>query len=238
MEEVNFSASASRPSISSFLSSRASAFSLSSSSHHAFFVASAASSSPIRVIMFSIISFTLSMGSAFTRSAKAASSWLCSAAAFCCRKSATFVKLGVRRERSLRSRSTIASAVFICSSVGKCFSALPVTASPEMMSMALPIASNSSERSVCRLLNSAVLSLQLISKSFLYFASSFLVAVVSSNSPWSLAFWAEMLAFSFNLLSLLFVASLFSVSRPAIKVLNAFFFSSSAFFTASFSSVN
>mmetsp|Transcript_84321 Transcript_84321/g.149036 ORF Transcript_84321/g.149036 Transcript_84321/m.149036 type:complete len:234 (+) Transcript_84321:623-1324(+) len=206
-----FSSSALMPSAASLFSLRVASLAFSSSSHQAFFVASESSCSCSFFTMSSIMVFTLAIGSDVTLSAMAASSLLCSFSARCCSNWATCCSPGLRRLLSC-------AKAWPWTRLGRCLSALPATASPEIISMAFPTASSSSLRSFCLASKSAVFFFQSISRSFLYFVSASRSDFVSSSSASAAALSCRIAAFCLSFALLSEVASLLSASREATTV--------------------
>mmetsp|Transcript_88069 Transcript_88069/g.274043 ORF Transcript_88069/g.274043 Transcript_88069/m.274043 type:complete len:207 (+) Transcript_88069:84-704(+) len=135
-----------------------------------------------------IIFFTFLKGSSATLEASAERTRLRSCTACSWRYSAARCWAGP----AAPARSWPRDWRFFCRSEGRCFSALPDTASLSRMSMAFWMASSSSPRSSWRDSKSVAFCSQVATRSPRYFTSASLVVVVSSRSP-----LASALAWSF-----------------------------------------
>mmetsp|Transcript_34132 Transcript_34132/g.79169 ORF Transcript_34132/g.79169 Transcript_34132/m.79169 type:complete len:242 (-) Transcript_34132:33-758(-) len=184
IEASNWSISACNVSTASVFSFRVCSFVESSVSHQPLCSASSFASSIKRTIKSLIIFFTFENGSSATRTARAESTRLFKFSALDLKNSATR-SCGAfdRPERSCAS----ATALF-CISAGKCFSALPLTASLDKISMAFSIAWISSARNCCLDSKSEAFCSQVAVKSERYFSSAAFVVVVSERSPSASAF--------------------------------------------------
>mmetsp|Transcript_20129 Transcript_20129/g.52600 ORF Transcript_20129/g.52600 Transcript_20129/m.52600 type:complete len:207 (-) Transcript_20129:663-1283(-) len=126
-----------------------------------------------------IIFLTLTKGSAVTRSASAVSTRLFSSRPLDIRYCATLPCASVF---TVSARS-MAKTVPCWANDGRCLSALPATAPLEMISMALLMASISSERSCCLDSKSEAFCSQVAVRSDKYFTSASIVVVVSWRLP-------------------------------------------------------
>mmetsp|Transcript_18305 Transcript_18305/g.48295 ORF Transcript_18305/g.48295 Transcript_18305/m.48295 type:complete len:213 (+) Transcript_18305:879-1517(+) len=129
--------------------------------------------------------FTLVNGSTATLSETIISSLLPLLCARSARKSAMRFCSGAAWSWSLRScaRAVPLGPLRSCSADGKCLSPAPATALPDMISIALFMASSSLLRSFCLLSKSVFLSLHSASVSKRYVLSSARSAVICARSP-------------------------------------------------------
>mmetsp|Transcript_10539 Transcript_10539/g.31911 ORF Transcript_10539/g.31911 Transcript_10539/m.31911 type:complete len:290 (+) Transcript_10539:620-1489(+) len=200
MDEWSSSISARRVSTASVFSLRACALVASSVSHHPLWSASSFASSMRRTRRSLIIFRTLRKGSAAARSATAESTRLWRAPACSWRYAAALAC-----SLLLTSARSAANELLRCSRLGKCLSALPETASLEMISMAFSMASSSSERSSWRDSKSLAFFSQVATSSSRYTLSLSREDCVSFRLPSALALACNFLAFvlTFSDLSLL-----------------------------------
>mmetsp|Transcript_147169 Transcript_147169/g.260145 ORF Transcript_147169/g.260145 Transcript_147169/m.260145 type:complete len:202 (-) Transcript_147169:827-1432(-) len=184
----------------------------SSVSHHPLSSVSAVASSSNFQMSSWIIFLTLVKGSpAATCCCKSAKTRLPLILARSLRKASIFARRAGLRSPLRSCAKTVPCCVLVCASAGKYLSPAPDTASLEMISIALLMASISSARSFCRLSKSAVLTSQRAVVSAKYFSSSARSSSVTALSP-------SVVAFNFIFLPL--VALFFEISFSAISMLS------------------
>mmetsp|Transcript_61557 Transcript_61557/g.173892 ORF Transcript_61557/g.173892 Transcript_61557/m.173892 type:complete len:259 (-) Transcript_61557:819-1595(-) len=225
MSSVSFEIEASSWSISAWRVSTASVFSLrvcsfvdNSVSHQPLCSASSLASSIKRTMRSLIIFLTRSNGSEETRVAKLSrmgleSSWLL----FC--KYSTTRACAPRCERPMNTETrAVALPLLLCAKDGKYVSALPFTAEPEMISMALLMASSSSARRAWRDSKSLAFCSQVAERSPRYASSASRVATVSLKSPSAVALDCIALALASDFSSLSAVAWVTWAARSCINI--------------------
>mmetsp|Transcript_142400 Transcript_142400/g.455096 ORF Transcript_142400/g.455096 Transcript_142400/m.455096 type:complete len:259 (-) Transcript_142400:822-1598(-) len=218
MEEVSSSISARNVSTESVFSLRVCSFVASSLSHQPLCSASSLASSMRRTTRSLIIFLTCSNGSEETRVAKLSrmgleSSWLL----FC--KYSTTRACAPRCERPMNTETrAVALPLLLCAKDGKYVSALPFTAEPEMISMALLMASSSSARRAWRDSKSLAFCSQVAERSPRYASSASRVATVSLKSPSAVALDCIALALASDFSSLSAVAWVTWAVRSCINI--------------------
>mmetsp|Transcript_10618 Transcript_10618/g.29595 ORF Transcript_10618/g.29595 Transcript_10618/m.29595 type:complete len:289 (-) Transcript_10618:477-1343(-) len=193
MEASSWSFSAWRVSTCAVFSFRVCSLVDSSVSHQLLCSASSEASSISRVISSLIICLTFPKGSASTRVASMDSTRLPVLPAWRRKKSATrFWACGACTLERKAARECPPPRV--CASVGRCFSAYPLTVSPWMISIAFSMATSSSARSCWRDSNWSAFAAQVACRLARYFLSSSRVAIVSSISACAAAASSRSLA--------------------------------------------
>mmetsp|Transcript_127121 Transcript_127121/g.345108 ORF Transcript_127121/g.345108 Transcript_127121/m.345108 type:complete len:293 (+) Transcript_127121:251-1129(+) len=192
MELSSWSFSAWRASTCAVFSFRVCSLVDSSVSHQLLCSASSEASSISRVISSLIICLTFPKGSASTRVASMDSTLLPVLPACWRRKSTTRFWAGACA--SERRAASECPPTWVCASVGRCFSAYPVTVSPLIISMAFSMATSSSARSCWRDSNWSAFAAQVACRLARYFLSSSRVAIVSSISACAAAASSRSLA--------------------------------------------
>mmetsp|Transcript_29540 Transcript_29540/g.84862 ORF Transcript_29540/g.84862 Transcript_29540/m.84862 type:complete len:258 (-) Transcript_29540:730-1503(-) len=213
MDASSWSISACRVSTASVFSFRVCSLVESSVSHQPLCSASSLASSMRRVRRSLIIFFTLRKGSSATRPASIERTRLLRSRARACRYEAALDWTSLRRS-ALRAASDAAC----CAREGRCLSALPDTASLEMISMALLRATSSSERSCCRATKSVAFCSHVAVSSLRYCTSALLVVVVSSRSPSVLALACSLFALVADFWPLSWVACRICAFRSCISI--------------------
>mmetsp|Transcript_127120 Transcript_127120/g.345102 ORF Transcript_127120/g.345102 Transcript_127120/m.345102 type:complete len:295 (+) Transcript_127120:251-1135(+) len=182
MEVSSWSFSAWRVSTCAVFSFRVCSLVDNSESHQLLCSASSEASSISRVMRSLIICLTLPNGSASTRVASMDSTLLPVLLAWRRRNSTRrFCACGAKASERRAAREC-PPAVWVCTRVGRCFSAYPVTVSPLIISMAFSMATSSSARSCWRDSNWSAFAAQVACRLARYFLSSSRVAIVSSMS--------------------------------------------------------
>mmetsp|Transcript_45730 Transcript_45730/g.118683 ORF Transcript_45730/g.118683 Transcript_45730/m.118683 type:complete len:234 (+) Transcript_45730:716-1417(+) len=185
MELSSWSFSAWRASTCAVFSFRVCSLVDSSVSHQLLCSASSEASSISRVISSLIICLTFPKGSASTRVASMDSTLLPVLPACWRRKSTTRFWAGACA--SERRAASECPPTWVCASVGRCFSAYPLTVSPWMISIAFSMATSSSARSCWRDSKSRAFWSQVAVRSSRYFWSASIRSLVSASSPSALA---------------------------------------------------
>mmetsp|Transcript_75358 Transcript_75358/g.190586 ORF Transcript_75358/g.190586 Transcript_75358/m.190586 type:complete len:255 (-) Transcript_75358:774-1538(-) len=191
IDDSNSSISACNVSTASVFSFRVCSFVESSVSHQPLCSASSFASSMRRTMRSLIIFFALAKGSSATRTASAESTRLLRCRPWTRRNSAT----RCWGTSAAEDRNCAKEDPAFCAKDGKYFSAFPLTASLDKISMAFWIASISSARNCCRDSKSEAFCWQVAVKSARYFSSASIVVVVSVKSPWASAFACNFFAF-------------------------------------------
>mmetsp|Transcript_27711 Transcript_27711/g.65126 ORF Transcript_27711/g.65126 Transcript_27711/m.65126 type:complete len:260 (+) Transcript_27711:652-1431(+) len=230
------SASEESSSTASVFSSRVALLDASSALHQPFLLASSFCCVCIFVISCSIIVRTLAMGSAAARPATAESTRLFKAEARCCRKRATLSLCGSRTSERRNAKAVLFGPA--CKRLGRCFPALPATASPAMMPLAFSIASISSCRSFWRAAKAAAFLLQVALRSVEYFSSDCFSTLVSPRSPSDEALLCSCLALNWPFSSCSFLDCASCASRLWTSISKAWRFFCSSFSRLMRSSTN
>mmetsp|Transcript_52004 Transcript_52004/g.114079 ORF Transcript_52004/g.114079 Transcript_52004/m.114079 type:complete len:225 (+) Transcript_52004:841-1515(+) len=181
-------------------SSRVCALVASSVEHHPCCSASALASSSNFVMRPSIIFFTFLKGSSAAWVAAKARARLPRSLARCCKKVTTCATNSAPccDDRSCSSTWCCFASFFpcICSSLGRCLSAAPFTASLDKISMAFFTASISPDRVVCRCSKASALLEHMLRVSWRYAESSSNMPFVRWRSPSSSAFLRDVFCLS------------------------------------------
>mmetsp|Transcript_47677 Transcript_47677/g.147565 ORF Transcript_47677/g.147565 Transcript_47677/m.147565 type:complete len:206 (-) Transcript_47677:651-1268(-) len=159
-----------------------------------------------------IIFFTFLKGSSATRPARIASTRLSSCLALRFRNSTALAWYWL-----CKSARNDANEWPFCRSEGRCFPALPLTASLPRISIAFSIATSSSARNCCRASNSEAFCSQVEVTSARYFLSASFTSIVSSKSPLASAFFSRVEAFISAFLPLSSVAESICAFRSCMS---------------------